>query len=102
MKQYYDVNDVAEKLKLDPQTIYRWLDSGKLKASKAGRCWRITEQDVKDALKSPGLINRLVGLLELDSEQADFLEDYEDRHGKDGLKRLLRDAVECKRKKAGQ
>lgn len=39
----YTMKEVAEILKLNRRTIYRYLKDGKLKATKVGREWRITE-----------------------------------------------------------
>lgn len=95
MKQYYDVNTVAEKLEMDPQTIYRWIRSGKLEAKKAGRNWRITEQNVERTLEEqPGnLAERLDRTLELDQELTEKLQDYEAENGEIGLRQLAQDAL---------
>jgi len=45
------VNEVAEKLKLNPQTVYRLIRDGHLKAHKLGRTVRITEESYRDYLK---------------------------------------------------
>lgn len=34
------VEDVARYLKLKPQTIYKWVQSGKIPAAKFGKEWR--------------------------------------------------------------
>jgi len=38
------VNQVAEKLKVHPQTVYRWIYKGKLKAMKIDGIVRIKEE----------------------------------------------------------
>ena len=38
---YYSINDVAKLLKVAYLTVYRWVRSGKLKAVKAGKQYRI-------------------------------------------------------------
>lgn len=41
------VNEVAEKLKVHPQTVYRWIYAGKLRAVKINGLVRITEEEFK-------------------------------------------------------
>ena len=43
--------EVAEKLKVSEQTVLRWLRNGKLKGVKAGRLWRIREEDLQEFIK---------------------------------------------------
>lgn len=43
--------EVAEKLRLSEQTVLRWLRNGKLKGVKAGRLWRIREEDLQEFIK---------------------------------------------------
>jgi len=47
MDKFYTPQEVAELLKLSERTVYRYLHSGKLKASKLG-CWRITKEDLNN------------------------------------------------------
>ncbi len=44
----YTVNEVARLLKVHPITIRIWLYNGTLVGIKAGRHWRIREQDIKN------------------------------------------------------
>lgn len=48
----YTMDEAAETLKLAKSTLYRYLQSGKLKGAKIGRDWRFTEEQLKDFLKS--------------------------------------------------
>lgn len=41
-----DVQDVAIYLKLQKQTIYNWLNNGKLAGIKVGRVWRFRKSDI--------------------------------------------------------
>jgi len=43
--------EVAEKLRVSEQTVLRWLRNGKLKGVKAGRLWRIREEDLQEFIK---------------------------------------------------
>ena len=45
--KYLTVEEVARELKLNPETVYRWLRSGKLIGEKFGDLWRIRESEVK-------------------------------------------------------
>mgnify|MGYP000853422453 CR=1 FL=1 len=51
MEQYYTLQEVAEKLKLNVRTLYKWIREGKLNAVKLGDVWRIPESE----------LNRLLG-----------------------------------------
>ena len=46
------VQQAAERLSVESKTVREWLKSGKLKGSKAGRLWRIREEDI-DSFLSP-------------------------------------------------
>lgn len=58
---YMTVDEVAAQLRVTPKTVRRWCASGQLKASRAGRPWRIkpadldafmqTQPEVRDELK---------------------------------------------------
>ena len=48
------IKDVASILGVHPNTIRRWIKSGKLKATKVGRDWKISEE-VIDKTKEQGL-----------------------------------------------
>jgi excisionase family DNA binding protein len=49
MKQdkYYSIKEIAEKLKVVYLTVYRWIQSDKLKAYRAGKQYRIRKQDLE-------------------------------------------------------
>lgn len=42
------VDEVAERLKVHPNSVYRWIYDGKLKSLKIEGIVRITEQDYQD------------------------------------------------------
>jgi excisionase family DNA binding protein len=39
--EYYTVNEIASKLRVDTETVYRWLWNKKLNGVKVGDIWRI-------------------------------------------------------------
>lgn len=45
--------DVARRLNVSLVTVGRWLREGKLKGVKAGRQWRVKENDLQEFLKTP-------------------------------------------------
>ncbi len=47
----YTLQEVADYLRVSRQTIYNWVGAGKIKASKCGKEYRITEQDLQDFMK---------------------------------------------------
>ena len=46
------LREVAEKLKLHPNTLRRYAKEGKLPAMKFGRAWRIEEEDLKEFMRA--------------------------------------------------
>ena len=44
---YLSPQEVADTLKVDRRTVYRWLESGRLPATQVGRLWRIKQRDLK-------------------------------------------------------
>lgn len=48
----YTTQEVSELLKLEAETIREYIRSGKLKAWKAGKEWRILEDDLKEFIDS--------------------------------------------------
>lgn len=46
-KKHYSVNEVAEILGLARITIYGWLQAGKIKGTKLGTVWRISEAELQ-------------------------------------------------------
>jgi putative molybdopterin biosynthesis protein len=51
-EQYYTVIEVAESLKVAYLTVYRWIQSAKLPAYKAGKQYRIKNTDLDCFVKS--------------------------------------------------
>lgn len=48
--EYYSIQEVADLLKVAYLTVYRWIQSGKLKAVKAGKQYRISKKDLNKFL----------------------------------------------------
>jgi len=48
---YYSIKEVAKMLKVAYLTVYRWIQSNKLAAYKAGKQYRISKTDLFDLLK---------------------------------------------------
>ncbi len=44
---FYLVEELAEKLRVNKMTIYRWIKAGKLTALKIGKNYRIAETEVE-------------------------------------------------------
>jgi excisionase family DNA binding protein len=51
MNHVYTIEEVAKHLKVSTRTVREWLRSGKLKGLKAGRLWRIREEDLQAFLE---------------------------------------------------
>ena len=52
MQRLLDVEELAKYLKLQKQTIYNWLNQGKIAGIKVGGVWRFDRKDIDDWLKS--------------------------------------------------
>ena len=50
MEDYYTPQEIAEKLKVDIRTIYRWVRENRIKAVKIGHFWRISESELNRIL----------------------------------------------------
>ena len=57
---YLTVDEAAERLRVTPQTVYRWCRSGRLAATKIGKAWRIPADQL-------GRRAQLAGLRSLDT-----------------------------------
>jgi excisionase family DNA binding protein len=42
----YTPEEVAQKVKVERQTVYHWLSTGVLRGLRVGSTWRITEEDL--------------------------------------------------------
>ncbi|MCR4430636.1 MAG: helix-turn-helix domain-containing protein [Tepidanaerobacteraceae bacterium] len=51
MENYYTPQEVAEKLKLNIRTLYKWIREGNIKAVKIGGVWRISESEISRLLE---------------------------------------------------
>lgn len=49
--QYYSIEEVAKMLKVAYLTVYRWIQSGKLVAYKAGKQYRIKKEGLDKFIK---------------------------------------------------
>ncbi len=50
-EQYYSIEEIAKMLKVTYLTVYRWIQSGKLKSHKAGKQYRIKQSDLDYFIK---------------------------------------------------
>ena len=50
-EQYYSIEEVAKILKVAYLTVYRWVQSEKLLAVKAGKQYRIKKEELDNFLK---------------------------------------------------
>ena len=46
----YTLDEVSEILKITKRTIYTYVQSGHLKASRIGRYWRVSEEQLQEFL----------------------------------------------------
>jgi len=52
MRQLLDVEELAQYLKLQKQTIYNWLNQNKISGIKIGGVWRFDKKEIDKWLKS--------------------------------------------------
>lgn len=50
--EYYTIDEVAKTLKVAYLTVYRWIQSGKLTAYKAGKQYRVKKVDLDKFITS--------------------------------------------------
>lgn len=53
MTQFRTISQVAEYLGVHPKTVRAWIDSGKLKAIRVGRLYRVPEEALEDFTSGP-------------------------------------------------
>lgn len=51
-EKLYTLQEVADYLRVSRQTIYNWVTAKRLKASKIGKEYRVTEKDLQDFIKN--------------------------------------------------
>ena len=51
-EKYYTIDEVAKMLKVAYLTVYRWIQSGKLVAFKAGKQYRVKKEDLDSFITS--------------------------------------------------
>ncbi|MEK7527915.1 MAG: helix-turn-helix domain-containing protein [Patescibacteria group bacterium] len=51
-EQYYTIEEVAKTLKVAYLTVYRWIQSGKLVAFKAGKQYRVKKENLDSFITS--------------------------------------------------
>jgi excisionase family DNA binding protein len=52
MTRLIDIDELANYLKLQKQTIYNWLHQGKFSGIKVGGVWRFDQKEIDNWLKS--------------------------------------------------
>jgi excisionase family DNA binding protein len=50
LPDFYLVEELAEKLRVNKMTIYRWIKAGKLAAAKVGKGYRIPKAEFERAI----------------------------------------------------
>ncbi len=52
MSRLINIDELADYLRIQKQTIYNWLNQGKITGIKVGGVWRFDRKDIDDWLKS--------------------------------------------------
>ena len=53
-ERWLSVVEIAEHLGISKETVYRWLDKGKIPSSKVGKQWKFKISEVDEWVKSGG------------------------------------------------
>jgi excisionase family DNA binding protein len=59
MEELFTVVEVADRLKVPPRTVKRWLVSGQLRGLKAGRKWRVRADAIEAFLHASKDVGRI-------------------------------------------
>jgi len=51
-QEYYTVQEIADMLRVDYMTVYRWIRAGKLEAYQVEKHYRIKESDFKKYMEA--------------------------------------------------
>jgi len=49
--KYYTIRELAQLLRLDKSTIYRWIKSGKIRAIKINNRWLIPAEELEKIMR---------------------------------------------------
>jgi excisionase family DNA binding protein len=47
-EKYWTPEEIAERLKINVRTVNRWIASGKLRAIRVGRLWRVPDSAIRE------------------------------------------------------
>lgn len=51
VERWLSVEEVAHHLKVSKESIYRWIERGKIPAHKVGRLWRFSQREVDESVR---------------------------------------------------
>ncbi|MCX7926667.1 MAG: helix-turn-helix domain-containing protein [Candidatus Omnitrophica bacterium] len=54
-----NIDELAEYLRIQRQTIYNWLNQGKISGIKVGGVWRFDRKDIDDWLRSRKRVSKV-------------------------------------------
>ncbi len=58
MNRLMNIDELAHYLRLQKQTIYNWLNQGKISGIKVGGVWRFDRKEVDDWLRSKRRVSK--------------------------------------------
>jgi excisionase family DNA binding protein len=58
MNRLMNIDELASYLRLQKQTIYNWLNQGKISGIKVGGVWRFDRKEVDDWLRSKRRVSK--------------------------------------------
>lgn len=79
-QEFYTVDDVAIRLALHPKTVLRLISSGRLRATKIGKSYRVTRSDMEafagappDQMNKSVRVTTILDVPDVDRERSDRL-----------------------------
>ncbi len=52
VEKWLSVEEIADHLKISKETVYRWLEKGRIPAHRVGKQWRFKPSEVDEWVKS--------------------------------------------------
>jgi excisionase family DNA binding protein len=54
LERWLSVNEIGEHLGVSKETVYRWLDKGKIPAKRVGKLWKFKASEVDRWIENDG------------------------------------------------
>lgn len=65
VEPWYSVEQIAQHLGISKETVYRWLEKGKIPSHRIGKLWKFKPSEVDDWVRGGQATDHLSGKAEL-------------------------------------